>query len=153
VIEVMVKVAFALALLGFHPNGTEIKEPPGKALQVQQGIVAPPPSPSPVVSSQTSVPPAPIPHIGCLTAGEVASYASKAGFTASEVPVMVGFAARESGYCPGAINTSSGACGLWQLYPCPGPQALEPMANAWLAREKCLAAEAAGRGCFAPWGG
>ncbi len=137
------KVACALALLGFQPQA---KEAPGHALPVQQGVLAPSPA-TPVVSS-------PVPVVaGCLSASQVADYARRAGFTEAQVPQMVAYAYRESHYCPGEVNSSSGACGVWQLYPCPGPQAMEPMANAWLAREKCLASEASGAGCFAPWGG
>jgi hypothetical protein len=43
------------------------------------------------------------------------------------------------------VNSSSGACGLFQLFPCPGPEALGPMVNAQLAYLKY---EASG---LAPW--
>jgi hypothetical protein len=64
------------------------------------------------------------------------------------ISTMVYYASRESGYCPGAINSSSGACGLWQLYPCSGGSAwLDPATNARLAYQKYAASG------FSPWGG
>jgi hypothetical protein len=130
---------------------------------VSTGIVAPSPEPAPVQPATPSSAPAaaPVPG-GYLTAAQVAGYAEAAGFPADAINTMVGFAARESGYCPTAVNgygcagtghayDGGPACGLWQLYPCPGPDALGPMANAWLAREKCLSAIAAGGSCFDPW--
>lgn len=85
---------------------------------------------------------------GCLSADAVAGYARGAGFPESAIPTMVAYADRESGFCPGAINASSGACGLWQLYPCYGGAAwLDPATNAALAYDKYAASG------FAPWGG
>jgi hypothetical protein len=112
---------------------------PGKPLAQQTGILAAP-SPLPV--------PSPIGGgLYVLTAEQVAGYARGAGFPESAISIMVGYAARESGFNAHAINLSSGACGLWQLYPCPGLQALNPATNAALAYAKY---EASG---FAPWGG
>jgi hypothetical protein len=114
-------------------------EIPGKPLAQQTGILAAP-SPLPV--------PSPIGGgLNILTAEQVADYARGAGFPESVIPTMVGIAARESGFNAHAINLSSGACGLWQLYPCPGLQALDPATNAALAYAKW---EASG---LAPWGG
>lgn len=73
---------------------------------------------------------------GVLSAAEVASYARAAGFPESVIDELVAIAYRESRFNPGAINASSGACGLWQLYPCPGPDALDPARNAALAYSK-----------------
>jgi hypothetical protein len=85
---------------------------------------------------------------GCLSATQVADYARAAGFPESAISTMVYYASRESGYCPGAINSSSGACGLWQLYPCSGGSAwLDPATNARLAYQKYAASG------FSPWGG
>lgn len=84
---------------------------------------------------------------GVLSASQVASYARGAGFPESVIPTMVAFAYRESRFNPGAINSSSGACGLWQLYPCPGPSALSPSVNASLAYQKYRASG------LSPWGG
>ncbi len=158
-VEMLPKLAFAAILaarLGAVPDRT-----PGHAFPVLQGIKAvPAPDPSP---AQVPVAlPAVASSADRLTAAQVASFARQAGFPESAVPTMVAYADRESGYCPRAVNgqgcvgmayAGGPACGLWQLYPCPGPSALDPMVNAWGARQKCLASVAAGRGCFAPWGG
>jgi hypothetical protein len=95
-----------------------------------------------VVGTLTSYSPSPSVS-GCLSDSQIASYARAAGFPESVIPTMVDIAAHrgpsgtgESGGCPGAINSSSGACGLWQIYPCPGPDALNPYANARYAYEK-----------------
>jgi len=85
---------------------------------------------------------------GVLTAEQVASYARSAGFPEYIIPTMVSIAYRESRFNPGAVNSSSGACGLWQLYPCPGAWALTPSGNAAGAYEKYKAA-----GGLSPWGG
>lgn len=82
---------------------------------------------------------------GVLTAVQVANYARGAGFPDYTIPTMVFYAGRESGFDPRAVNSSSGACGLWQLYPCPGPQALDPAVNAHYAYLKWRASG------FAPW--
>jgi soluble lytic murein transglycosylase-like protein len=86
------------------------------------------------------------PVTGSLTAAQVASYARGAGFPESVIPTMVAIAARESGFNPGAINSSSGACGLWQMYPCPGSEALNPATNAAMAYAKYAASG------LSPWG-
>lgn len=83
---------------------------------------------------------------GCLTATQVASYARGAGFPEDVISAMVAIAYRESHYCPGAINRSSGACGLWQMYPCPGPEALNAATNAAMAYSKYQASG------LSPWG-
>jgi hypothetical protein len=75
----------------------------------------------------------------------VASYARQAGFPEAVIPVMVSLAYRESHFEPGAINASSGACGLWQIYPAE-PGCTDPATNATLAYEKWRAAG------LAPWG-
>ncbi len=95
---------------------------------------------------------------GVLSASQVASYARGAGFPESAISTMVAYASRESGFNPRAINSSSGACGLWQLYPCYGGSAwLDPATNARLAYQKYSADVDPGPGYtpagFAPWGG
>lgn len=87
---------------------------------------------------------------GALSAAQVASYARAAGFPESVIPTMVAIAQRESGLCPTAVygygcnsggtTHGSNACGLWQIYTCPGPQALDPAVNAALAYAKYKAA-------------
>ena len=124
-------------------------------LRTETGILASPtPRPTP-----TSVVPVSAYPSGVLTADQVASYARRAGFEAGYIDDMVRFAARESTFNPTAVHgggpayAGGPACGLWQLYPCPGPSSLDPMVNAWQAREKCLADVAAGYSCLRPWGG
>lgn len=90
--------------------------------------------------------PAPTYPAGVLTADQVASYARGAGFPEDVIPTMVQIAARESGFNPAAVNPSSGACGLWQMYPCPGPHALDPATNAAMAFSKYQASG------LTPWG-
>jgi hypothetical protein len=87
-----------------------------------------------LVSEVPSVPSASV--AGCLTASQVAAYARDAGFPEGLIDKMVAIAYRESHYCPGAVNSSSGACGLWQMYPCPGTHALDPATNAAMAYAK-----------------
>lgn len=83
---------------------------------------------------------------GVLSSEQVASYARGAGFPESVIPTMVAIAYRESGFDPAAVNDSSGACGLWQMYPCPGPEALNPATNAAMAYAKYAASG------LSPWG-
>lgn len=85
---------------------------------------------------------------GVLSDAQVLSYLRGAGFPESALSTMLYYAHRESGNNPRAINASSGACGLWQLYPCVGGSAwLDPATNAHYA---FLKYQASG---FAPWGG
>jgi Transglycosylase SLT domain len=103
-----------------------------------------------------AVPPAPTRVAytgGVLTETQVGGYIRRAGFPESLVPALIAIAFRESRFDPGAVNNSSGACGLFQLYPCPGPAAFTPLGNALYAREKCLASIEAGFSCLRPWGG
>jgi hypothetical protein len=111
-------------------------------LAAQTGIPAPEPSPT----AQSSYPAILGGGAFQLSAVQVAGYARGAGFPESVVPTMVAIAARESGYNAHAVNLSSGACGLWQLYPCPGIAFLDPATNAAGAFAKY---EASG---LAPWG-
>lgn len=70
------------------------------------------------------------------------------GFPESAIPHMLFIIDRESGGNPNAVNPSSGACGLVQLWPCTGGSAwLDPMTNLRLGYQKYQAAG------FAPWGG
>jgi SLT domain-containing protein len=102
---------------------------------------------SPSVPTTSSSPTSYTPPSGALSSDQIAAYARAAGFPESVIPTMVAIAYRESGGYPGAINSSSGACGLWQLYPCPGPDALDPARNAAWAYAKYAASG------LAPWGG
>ena len=64
------------------------------------------------------------------TTGGWADELAAVGFPASVIPTMLYIIDRESGGNPNAINSSSGACGLLQLYPCYGGTAwLDPMTN------------------------
>lgn len=108
--------------------------------------------PDPVEES-ASVPSTPAVSFGCLSSEQVASYARGAGFPESAVPTMVHIVMdHESGGCPGAVNGGGSAyaggpaCGLTQLYPCPGPEALNPATNMAYAFQKYQAA-----GGFSPW--
>lgn len=82
---------------------------------------------------------------GVLSAAQVASYARGAGFPESVIPTMVSIAYRESRFNPGAINSSSGACGLWQIYPAQSG-CTNPVANAAMAYAKYRASG------LSPWG-
>lgn len=96
---------------------------------------------------------------GVLSAQQVASYARGAGFPEYVIPTMVSIAYRESRFDPGAVNgggpaySGGPACGLWQLYECPGSYATDPAVNAALAYQKFVAAELAGGTGLEPWGG
>lgn len=83
---------------------------------------------------------------GVISAEGVAQYARMAGFPESVIPTMVAIAWRESRFNPGAVNPFTGACGLWQMYPCPGPEALFPATNAAMAYAKYQASG------LSPWG-
>lgn len=99
-------------------------------------------------TSSTSTTSAPSYSGGVLSDAQVTSYLLAAGFPSSAVPQMLYYSHRESGNDPNAINASSGACGLFQLYPCSGGSAwLNPATNARLAYQKYAASG------FAPWGG
>lgn len=97
----------------------------------------------------TPAPPAPAPETsypsGVLSAAEVASYARGAGFPESVIDEMVAIAYRESRFNPGAINSSSGACGLTQIFPAQ-PGCLDPARNMEMAYAKYQASG------LAPWG-
>jgi hypothetical protein len=83
---------------------------------------------------------------GVLSSSQVAAYARGAGFPESAIPTMVAYAYRESHFDPNAINASSGACGIWQIWPAQ-PGCTNPATNAALAFQKYQASG------FAPWGG
>lgn len=99
---------------------------------------------------------------GRLSDAQVASYLRGAGFPETAIDRMIYYAHRESGNCPTAVNGLLGcpsygaaaaaladgsACGLWQIYTCPGPDALDPARNAALAYSKYQSSG------FSPWGG
>lgn len=77
--------------------------------------------------------------------GGWASALSAAGFPDSAIPTMLYIIQRESGGDPSAINPTSGACGLTQIYPAQ-PGCLDPMTNLRMAYAKYQASG------FAPWG-
>lgn len=83
---------------------------------------------------------------GVLSASQVASYARGAGFPESVIPEMVAIAYRESRFNPAAINSSSGACGIWQILPAQ-PGCTNPASNAAMAYAKYRASG------LQPWGG
>jgi hypothetical protein len=68
------------------------------------------------------------------------------GFPESAIPQMLYYINRESGGDPSALNPSSNACGLTQIYPYVAG-CLDPMTNLRLAFQKYQASG------FAPWGG
>lgn len=107
------------------------------AAQAQEALDNPQVPPSPTYSSYTG---------GCLSDTQVAGYLRAAGFPESAISTMLYYSHRESGNCPGAINSSSGACGLFQIYPAQ-PGCTDPATNARLAYEKYQASG------FSPWGG
>lgn len=93
----------------------------------------------------------PNPTPSYMPSGDWASELLAVGFPSSTISKMQYFIGRESGGCPTAVNGLVGcpsysaavaaladgsACGLMQLYPCPGPEALDPMTNLTIAYEK-----------------
>jgi hypothetical protein len=109
-------------------------------------------APDPVTTTTPDAPSTSVPSTGTITATSSsngwADELAAAGFPSDAIPTMLGYIERESGGDPSAVNSSSGACGLLQLYPCYGGSAwLDPMTNLRLAHQKY---EASG---FAPWGG
>lgn len=112
-------------------------------------------TPSPTSAPTTAAPT----YTGALylTADQVAAYARAAGFPESVIPTMVDIASGESGFCPTAVYPGhcgdpslavpgGNACGLWQIYTCPGPDALDPARNAALAYAKYQSSG------LSPWG-
>src|SRR6476620_231396 len=89
--------------------------------------------------STTSTPAAPATTSTTTTtaSGGWADELRAVGFPESAIPHMLYIIDRESGGNPNAINPSSGACGLTQLYPCYGGSAwLDPITNLRLALQK-----------------
>lgn len=68
------------------------------------------------------------------------------GFPESAIPQMLYYISRESGGDPSALNPTSNACGLTQIWPYV-PGCLDPMTNLRLAFQKYQASG------FQPWGG
>lgn len=107
-------------------------------------------TPAPTTTPTASSPPVITPSYsgsGYLSEEQVAAYARAAGFPESVIPTMVAIAKHESGLCPtavygygcaGAGHAYAGgpACGLWQLYSCPGSEYLNPAVNAAGAYQK-----------------
>jgi hypothetical protein len=135
----------ARPVLGHHrqlPNVELAKARAAPGILPQRGILAPKPAPTPDPSYPGVIGGGSFQ----LTAVQVAGFARGAGFPESVIPTMVAIAARESGYNAHAVNLSSGACGLWQLYPCPGLSFLDPAVNAAGAYAKYQASG------LSPWG-
>lgn len=91
-------------------------------------------TPEPTSTSVPYVPPeptqAPAPPARAPS-GDIAALICSYPWPCDEALYVFG---RESGLNPNAVNPSSGACGLAQLYPCP-PGGLDPVTNlnyAWL---------------------
>jgi hypothetical protein len=124
------------------PNVELAKARAAPGILPQRGILAPKPAPTPDPSYPAVIGGGSFQ----LTAVQVAGYARGAGFPESIISTMVAIAARESGYNAHAVNLSSGACGLWQLYPCPGLSFLDPAVNAAGAYAKYQASG------LSPWG-
>src|SRR5439155_10685572 len=137
--EIMPKVLFVLALLApVHQHHHRHPQEPDP----QPVTTTWTPPPTPPASTQVKA--------GALTATQVASYARAAGFPESVIPTMVAIAWRESNWCPTAVYgygcageghayAGGPSCGLWQLYPCPGPSYLDPAINAAGAYAKYVA--------------
>lgn len=105
----------------------------------------------PTLAPSTSAP------AGAISDAAFAGLLRAAGFPDSVIPTMVSIGHRESGLCPTAVNSygcagaghayaGGPACGLLQLYPCPGPHALDPATNVRLAYQKYAASG------LSPWG-
>lgn len=103
-------------------------------------------NPTPTVTQTPSLPVATSYPSGVLSAAQVAAYARGAGFPDSVIPTMVAIAFRESRFNPNAINSSSGACGIWQIFPAQ-PGCTNPASNAAMAYAKYRASG------LTPWGG
>ena len=116
---------------------------------------------NPIVTTTKSAPAAPATTTSTTTTTASGGWADElraVGFPESAIPHMLYIIQRESGGCPTAVYgygcAGSGhayaggpACGLVQLYPCPGPQALDPITNLRYGLQKYQASG------FAPWGG
>lgn len=148
VLEAAVKAAAIVVLIGAQ----HAPDLPGERLPVREAAEQAPQS-VPTPSSAASWGGGP----GKITPEQAAAYLRAAGFPESVVPTMVAIEERESGLCPSAVYGygcnvggtvhGSAACGLAQIYPCPGPAALDPGTNAALAYAKWQASG------LAPWGG
>lgn len=104
-------------------------------------------APAPVISTSTSSSSTSSTSTTSTTSsGGWADELAAVGFPQSAIPQMLYYISRESGGNPSAVNPTSGACGLTQLYPCPSG-GLDPMTNLRLAFEKYQASG------FSPWGG
>lgn len=89
----------------------------------------------------------------------VASMMRSAGFPESVIPYFINtIIPRESGFCPTAVYpghcgdvslfvAGGPACGLFQLYTCPGPQAADPATSVAYAYAKYKSSG------LSPWGG
>ena len=83
---------------------------------------------------------------GVLSAAQVAADLRLVGFPEYSISQMVAIIYRESRFNPRAVNASSGACGLTQLFPCSGGASwLDPITNLRVALQKFKASG------FAPW--
>ena len=147
ILEAAVKAAAIVAL-----TAAPHVQPPGEPLPVREGLKRAPQS-----APKAFPDPSGYQGPGRLTEAQAAAFLLEAGFPSSVVPEMIRIEIRESGLCPSAVygygcnvgGTVHGdaACGIAQIFPCPGPSALDPATNAALAFAKYQA-----RG-LAPWGG
>lgn len=91
------------------------------------------------------------PTAGVLSQSYVAGLLRQVGFPESAISTMLYIIGRESGFNPNAVNgggpavAGGSACGLTQIYECPGPGALDPVTNLRYAYMKYQASG------FAPW--
>lgn len=106
-------------------------------------------APEPVTTTTPDAPSTSTPSTGTITATSSGGWSDElraVGFPESAIPTMLAIIDRESGGDPNAVNSSSGACGLIQAYPCYGGSAwLDPMTNLRIGFQKYQASG------FAPW--
>ena len=78
-------------------------------------------TPSPVSNKPTSTPmPTPVDSSESQTVYQQVENATIQAFGADDWPAMEQIIRHESGFNPYATNSVSGACGLFQFFPCPG---------------------------------
>lgn len=131
----------------------ERREAAAAAAEAAAEAAAPTPTPAPTPTASYSTT-----STGwTMSEAEAASYLRVAGFPETVIPEMVEIEKRESNLCPTAVYgygcageghayAGGPACGAAQLFPCPGPEALDPAINAQYAYAKYQASG------LAPWG-
>lgn len=121
----------------YHPSATpwaslltddRVENPPGAVIPFTAPTHTPTPTPTPSPTATPQPTWTPIPYVPPPTEVPAAyeppapsgsdwqSIVCSYGWSCSEALNVI---AHESGGNPQAVNPSSGACGLWQLYPCP----------------------------------